>query len=110
MGRMRYIINKSFWAFATVAVIFLGPSSGLVTLTVPNEPNGGTIGIPDTPHLAKRASDDSQHLSYDVVTFSNPIHHSLISESLSSLARVLDPQRISPVLAQIRAPPSVLRS
>jgi hypothetical protein len=106
MCRLRYIFDKSFWAFSIVAVIFLAPSSGLITLTVPDEPYGGAIGLPDTPHLAKRASDDSQHLSYDAAAFSHPIHHSFFSENLSSVARALDPQHISPPLAQIRAPPA----
>ena len=99
------ISRQTFWSCAIVAVASLAPSAGLVTLTVPDEPYGAAVGIPDVPHIGKRATDDSPlfSLGADAATYE------IIPRLYVEGNIVLDSQSariaIAPLITQIRAPP-----
>ena len=81
MSRVKKFLYESFWSFAIVAVVLLAPSSGLITLTVPDEPYGNVATLPDMPHIGKRASDDSDHFAFDAAFATYDIHPPLCEKA-----------------------------
>ena len=106
MGRIKSFLYESFWGFAVVAIVLLAPSSGLITLAVPDEPYGSTVGIPDTSHLNKRASDDSEHFVFDATFATYDLHPDLFTFDEVAAARRNDPYAAVVSPNQIRAPPN----
>ena len=105
MQRIRAIIGKSFWTFSIVAVTSLAPSSGFITLTVPDEPYGAAAGIPDSPHIAKRAGDGANHLAIDAASVVYAIDAGSLAEGKLALLSSSYPHVDAALSAQIRAPP-----
>jgi hypothetical protein len=99
------IIGEAFWGFAIIAIVLLAPSSGLITLTIPDEPYGSAIGLPDTPHIGKRASEDSDHFAFDATFTTYDIHPKLFMFDDIMPARESDPHAALVSPDQIRAPP-----
>jgi hypothetical protein len=107
MKRLKCIVRGSFWAFSIVAIILLAPSSGLVTLTVPDEPYGTIVGLPDMPHIGKRASDNPKHLTVDAAFTTYELRPKLsVLDDATRLSRNSFCM-IVVLQAQIRAPPNV---
>ena len=107
MDRPYHFMQGSFWAFSIITIILLAPSSGLITLTVPDEPYGNVAVLPDASHLNKRASDDSEHFAFDATFTIYDIHPTLFT-----LDEVVFTRRNNPYAAlvspdQIRAPPAM---
>ena len=105
MDRAKNFLYEWFWGFAVVTVVLLVPSSGLITLTVPDEPYGSAVGLPDTLHISKRASEDSEHFAFDATFAIYDIHPSTYVLDEVTFARKNYPQNAVASLAQIRAPP-----
>jgi hypothetical protein len=106
MKRVRQALSTSFWTFATVAVMLLAPSSGLITLTMPDEPYGSVATLPDTPHLSKRTTDEDRHIGLDAIALSYRIHPTLLYAVQSSYGRAQSAVRARAIATvQIRAPP-----
>jgi hypothetical protein len=108
MDRAKSFLYESFWGIAVIAIILLAPSSGLITLTVPDEPYGSAIGLPDTTHIGKRASEDSEHFAFDATFSTFNIHPRLYVLDAVAYAQQNDPQNTFITLAQIRAPPDTV--
>jgi len=106
MSRAKSLLYESFWSYVVVAIILLAPSSGLITLAVPDEPYGSAVGLPDSPHIGKRASDDAEHLAFDATFTAYDIHPKLFLLAEVTFAGQNDLQNTSESVAQIRAPPS----
>lgn len=107
MSRVKDILHESFWGFAVVAIVLLAPSSGLITLAVPDEPYGSAVGLPDTSHISKRATEDSDHFAFDATFTTFDIHPGMYSLDEVAFARQNYPQNALVSLAQIRAPPEI---
>jgi|GEM_PF-3116132 len=110
MHRAKDFAATSLWALSIVAVILLAPSSGLLTLAVPDEPYGATTtGLPDNPHIGKRTFDELDHLLIDAAV-SQGVRHILLSyqsrDYLSPSNSYAEPIAIT----QIRAPPDTSRT
>jgi len=110
MQRLRHraekLVEKSFWTLSIVAVISLAPSSGLITLTIPDEPYGAMASIPDTPHISKRASEDHHDVSYDAAanSFRIPLPFLTSADIYSPAGERAHEDTLSD--AQIRGPPT----
>jgi hypothetical protein len=82
----------------------MAPSAGLITLTIPDE-TSTAASIPDTQHIAKRASDDVRHIALDIIGTVAEIHPRLLhGETIAASICVQAPDAI-PEAAQIRGPP-----
>ncbi len=103
---MNRLLYGSFWSFAIVAIILLAPSSGLITLAIPDEPYGNATGIPDVPHFSKRASDDSGHLVVAFVHRSYEINPKLFTFGDVTTAQYDSFDTLKILSAHSRAPPS----
>jgi hypothetical protein len=107
MRKVRDILAQQFWIFSIVAVIFLAPSSGLITLTVPDEPYGNVlVGLPDIPHIAKRTSDDAEHLALDAAVIVYRINLALIVTGDAVPGYRSGALSIVALRSQIRGPPA----
>ena len=105
MDRTKYLLIQSFWMFSIVAVTLLAPSSGLITLTIPDEPTGNIVVLSDSPHIGKRTSDDPKHLELIAASATLSIHPALVSTGSIAAVSLNDPYTDSASSAQIRAPP-----
>jgi hypothetical protein len=90
-----------------VAVIFLAPSSGLITLTVPDEPDGNISVIPDITHTIKRTSDDSSLIGLDILATTYVLHHTFFSIGIALPTSAPEPYMDPSIPDNIRAPPIV---
>jgi hypothetical protein len=111
MRRIVYIeqlLGKSFWSIAVLAVIAFTPSSGLISLTIPDEPYSGIVSIPDTLHATKRASDDSYHAPLGILAITFIVQPPLFFSTEIRVREPITRYAFSPLLAQIRAPPDML--
>ena len=108
MRWMKSIVGEAFWGFAIIAIVLLAPSSGLITLTIPDEPYGSAVGLPDTTHIGKRATEDSDHLAFDATFATYEIHPGIYVLDEVAFTRQNDPQNAVASVAQIRAPPDTV--
>jgi hypothetical protein len=105
MDRGKSLLHESFWSIVAVTIILFAPSSGLITLTEPDEPYGNVAALPDASHLNKRASDDSEHFAFDTAFTTYDIHPKLFAFDDVMFAHLNDPYATLLSPDQIRAPP-----
>ena len=105
MDRMKGALGHTFWIFSMVAIVFLAPSYGFITLTIPDEPYGSVVGVPDNQHLAKRTTDDLRHIVLDAASLTRYCNAPLVAIGTITLAYPYDPHAAGQSLAQIRGPP-----
>lgn len=109
MDRIKQLWYASFWSFVVLAIIAFVPSSGIITLTVPDDQYGSAIALPDTSHQEKRAAE-SGVIDADLAATNDRLNPHLISfadavrtPSLPLLAQI-------PLPDSIRGPPAILAS
>ncbi len=102
---LRQIVYSTIFSTLIMAVVLITPSSGLLTLTIPDETNS-TAGAPDTQHIGKRAPDGSHSITIDMIAGTGSSHPQLPAVAAAAAIVSRSHSHFAFVLARIRAPPS----
>lgn len=87
-----------------LSVIMMAPSSGLITLTIPDE-SSSAASIPDTQHISKRVTDDVRYIAFDAIGAVAEVHPRFLNvDAVAHTAAIQAPAPLSHE-AQIRGPP-----
>ena len=90
-------------ALSVVSVVFLVPSVGLSTLTIPDESYGSTSTLLDIPHISKRATEGAEKNIY--AAFGNISVGSIHALEQTVAFGALLPSAIASSQSNIRGPP-----
>jgi hypothetical protein len=102
MVRRHDYVFQAFLGLAIVSIVFLIPSTGFATLTIPDD-SQGNAAMYDAPHAAKRAFDDTGKAFVASLRVVELLIHR--TERAMSIGGALRPTSKDLCTVQERAPP-----